>query len=344
MGYEYLILIIFTILLSYLNYRFVEQPFRNDRFHVKIVFSFITFLFVLLLLFSLKGISSSGYADRFSDLPEKLFQYTSDENIETVQDGRLCHNRPIDDSCVFYGKDAIFDLIVFGDSHFRTLGEAIQRNNDSDLFNHYHITGTGCMYLRDFDFSGNTCRKKTKDNIEGFIEEKRGSVFVYGGRLPVLLSGEFFFNGTIKEEGSPGIPYSDEFNKIVVESIEHLIKLDYIIVLVYPIPEQGWNVPNQYIYRKKEWGDALSYPSNIWDERTRKSNKLLDSIDDERIIRVYPDRIFCNSFMEDQCVGAINDNLFYYDDDHLSIEGAELLADIIVDKILKFNSEKKINK
>ncbi len=340
-GYEYLMLIIFTIFLSYLNYRFVEQPFRNDRFHIKIVFSFITFLFVLLVLFSLKGLSSSGYADRFSDLPTKLFQYTSDENIETVQDGRLCHNRSIDDSCLFYGKDATLDLVVFGDSHFRTLGEAIQRNNDSDLFNHYHITGNGCMYLRNYDFPGNFCRKKTKDNIERFIEEKRGSVIVYGGRLPVYLSGEFFYNGTIKEDGNPIFTYNEEFNKVVVETIEHLINLDYTIVLVYPIPEQGWNVPNQYIYRKKEWGDAVSYPSNIWDERTRNSNQLLDSIDDEKIIRVYPDRIFCNSFIEDQCVGAINDSLFYYDDDHLSIEGAELLADIIVDKIIKFNSEKK---
>ena len=83
--------------------------------------------------------------------------------------------------------------------------------------------------------------------------------------------------------------------------------------------------------------------SNIWDIRTRNSNKLLDSIEGEQIIRVYPDRVFCNSFIEDQCVGAINDSLFYYDDDHLSIEGAELLADIIVEKILKFDSENKIN-
>ena len=329
--------------MSYINYRFVEQPFRNDRFNIKTAFSFITILFVLLLLFSLKGISSSGYADRFRDLPEKLFQYTSDENIETVQDGRLCHNRSIDDSCVFYGKDATFDLVVFGDSHFRTLGEAIQRKSDSDLFNHYHITGNGCMYLRNYEFPENFCRKKTKEKIEEFIIDKRGSVIVYGGRLPVYLSGEFFYNGTIKEDGNPGFTYNDEINDIVIETLEYLINLDYTVVLVYPIPEQGWNVPNQYIYRKKEWGDAVSYSSNIWDIRTRNSNKLLDSIEGEQIIRVYPDRVFCNSFIEDQCVGAINDSLFYYDDDHLSIEGAELLADIIVEKILKFDSENKIN-
>ena len=75
-GYEYFILIIFTIFLSYLNYRFVEQPFRNDKLNIKIVSTSITLLFVLLLLFSIKGLSSSGYADRFRDLPEKLFQYT----------------------------------------------------------------------------------------------------------------------------------------------------------------------------------------------------------------------------------------------------------------------------
>ncbi len=42
--------------------------------------------------------------------------------------------------------------------------------------------------------------------------------------------------------------------------------------------------------------------------------------------------IFCDSYIKDQCVAAINNDLFYTDDNHLTLEGNNLL----IQKLLKF--------
>ena len=47
------------------------------------------------------------------------------------------------------------------------------------------------------------------------------------------------------------------------------------LVLIYPIPEQGWNIPELYFYKKYEWGETISYPSSIWYERVADSKSLL---------------------------------------------------------------------
>ena len=56
------------------------------------------------------------------------------------------------------------------------------------------------------------------------------------------------------------------------------------------------------------------------------------------VIRIYPEKIFCNSFMENRCVAYIDDNLFYGDDDHLSVLGARILSEQIKNEIV-YNPE-----
>ena len=71
-------------------------------------------------------------------------------------------------------------------------------------------------------------------------------------------------------------------------------------------------------------------PSSIWYERVEDSKSLLNSVNDKTILRVYPEIIFCDSFVYSECVGAIDDQIFYSDDDHLSLEGSQLLAREVV--------------
>ena len=40
-----------------------------------------------------------------------------------------------------------------------------------------------------------------------------------------------------------------------------------------------------------------------------------------------------DSYLKNQCVGAVGDKIFYSDDDHLSIEGSRLLAEEIIKKL-----------
>ena len=60
---------------------------------------------------------------------------------------------------------------------------------------------------------------------------------------------------------------------------------------------------------------------------------MLDSIKGKNIHRVYPHRIFCDNVIDKRCVTHDNENIFYADDDHPSLKGAEMINDLIIKKI-----------
>ena len=60
---------------------------------------------------------------------------------------------------------------------------------------------------------------------------------------------------------------------------------------------------------------------------------MLDSITGNNIFRVYPHQIFCDNVIDNRCVTHDNENIFYADDDHPSLKGAEKINDLIIKKI-----------
>ncbi len=105
------------------------------------------------------------------------------------------------------------------------------------------------------------------------------------------------------------------------------------VVLVYPIPESGWNVPN--LLAKAALLDhpitKLSTSYARYRERYGPVITAFNSIRDPNLYRVDPAATLCNTFIAGRCVDAIGDRVFYYDDDHLSGAGAALIAPRIVE-------------
>ena len=61
---------------------------------------------------------------------------------------------------------------------------------------------------------------------------------------------------------------------------------------------------------------------------------MLASVKNENIYRVYPHSHFCNKQIENRCISNDKENIFYYDDDHLSLSGSKFVVDDIL-KIIK---------
>ena len=110
------------------------------------------------------------------------------------------------------------------------------------------------------------------------------------------------------------------------------------IILVYPIPEVGWDVPNKiWIDRKKGLNknnySNLTTSFKVYLNRSETSNNLLDSIDNNNIYRVYPHKLFCDLRLKGRCVTHDDKDIFYADMDHPSKKGAEMINDLIIKKI-----------
>lgn len=72
---------------------------------------------------------------------------------------------------------------------------------------------------------------------------------------------------------------------------------------------------------------------DVYADRTQSTFDALDSISDERIIRIYPHKIFCDDREGGRCLTHDSKNIFYLDEDHLSTSGARLLSSEIMAKI-----------
>ena len=129
------------------------------------------------------------------------------------------------------------------------------------------------------------------------------------------------------------------FNKTINDLLNNSIK----IVLIYPVPEVGWNVSKKLITRLALNRDGLKgvFESNplttsheVFMERSKKIHEIYDGINDENITRIYPEKVLCNSLIKDRCVTHDKSKVFYIDDDHLSIDGAKLIVDRIEKALL----------
>jgi hypothetical protein len=76
----------------------------------------------------------------------------------------------------------------------------------------------------------------------------------------------------------------------------------------------------------------------VYKERTKLSFDLLDKIQNDNIYRVYPHKHFCDNQIKNRCVSNSKDKIYYFNDDHLSLQGSTFVVKDIVDIIKKINN------
>ena len=227
---------------------------------------------------------------------------------------------------------------------------------------------SGCPYIPGFDkikiLNGKVnknCNKIYFDKIKKILSNENNSIIIFGGRLPLFLNKTRFNN---REGGIilPDLPYDFKpyGNYLTIEEsfkneVLNLSKRNKII-LIYPIPEVGWNVPQRLytewlkrkIFTKEQFIlSEITTSHVVYKERSKSSFKLLDSIDNRNIYRIYPEEVFCNlDKYFNRCITQDENNLYYIDDNHLSVKGSEKLNEIILKKIKSINlidQKKNIN-
>ena len=79
----------------------------------------------------------------------------------------------------------------------------------------------------------------------------------------------------------------------------------------------------------------------VYKERSESSFELLNSIKGINISRIYPHTLFCDTAVNDRCLTHDDEDIFYYDTDHLSSRGAELLNEMLIKEIEKIELKRK---
>jgi peptidoglycan/LPS O-acetylase OafA/YrhL len=332
---------------SIISYYFIEKPFRNKKYNFKVLFSVILITVFVLGITNLNTIFKDGYKNRVPEILSKNLSEAHWSNLKN-SDGKTCHYSI--DGCK-YNTNSNKKVFINGDSHMATL--TFDLKNKIVKNNYQFITSTGCLYFPGFnkvDVKTKKIDELCNDNIQKLkknLSKEKNSIIIFGGRFPLILSNYYFDN---QEGGAEIGPKRSKYISLGrYNTIQNSFKNEILelsnnnkIILIYPIPEVGWNPVSRIFFDRN---NKLSTKSNIKDfittsykvykERTKSSFELLDSIKGDNIYRVYPHTLFCDTTIKNRCVTHDDKNMFYADDDHLSSKGAEMTNDLIMKEIEK---------
>ena len=350
--FKKLLLVTIILALSIFSYFFVERPARNKKNKFKVVL--ILILIFVLVIVNINIVQKDGYKNR---LPEKLQKIYTEKPWNFLKDsfGGICHSKV--GGCSFNSSPFNKKIYLIGDSQMSSIMFDLKNKVVKDNYQFITKTFGECIFFPGFNKINaktkklsNHCTNNYFQTIKQTLSKEKNSIIIFGGRFAKHLSNFYFDN---LEEGIKGDISGDKYISVgKYDNVQMSFKIEVSelskrnnIILVYPIPEVGWNrifrIQNQWTKRfiKNTNKQKVSSSFEVYKERTRLSFELLDLIQGENVYRVYPHTLFCNSAIKDRCVTHDDKNIFYYDNNHSSLEGAKMINDLIMKEIEKIENK-----
>jgi hypothetical protein len=181
--------------------------------------------------------------------------------------------------------------------------------------------------------------------ILAFADQAESDIVILAGRWPAYYEGSRFDNGEGGVEpgipidvdiiGQPAFSRKEAVLSRYVDGINEALQNGKYVILIYPIPEAGWDVP-AFLSRQLIRGAGAATLSTSYArflERNADIIKTFDSIENPNLFRVRPHEILCDTFLKGRCANSVDGNVLYYDDNHLNTHGAALITPAIVEAI-----------
>ncbi len=338
--------LIITFIISYLSYRYIETPFRNrKKFSRKFIFSSSVVGLFCFLIIGLHGHFGEGIHERF------VFLKSYSDSIEHSPKRGVCHAnktrylRP-DDVCVYF--DGNPSWAVFGDSHVVEPAYALAQLLTLKNIALSHHSFSGCPPALNYQQLGNElCTKWLNEHLDYLESNKsiktvlvgfRYSSAIYGDNVAVYpdVPSEVLLNNIV-----PYADYSDQekldlYWNSLEEIIVRLLASGKRVLLLEPIPELpmhiGRGVTSFSIFGNSTLLDlTTATPKEYYFQRHEfilSRLRALPPNENLMLIDVYD--LLCH---DKGCPAVINESAIYFDDDHLSVIGSQILFERLQRKI-----------
>jgi peptidoglycan/LPS O-acetylase OafA/YrhL len=336
--------IVLLFILSIASYKLIEKPFRNKNYQFKKLFIILGGFIIFLISINFYVIYEDGIKSRIP----KIFQNKLTKSLDKED---------------FYQKNNSQKVVLIGDSHSVSLeynlNEGIKENGLS-LFRFKPF-----MYLKNFNRvnrkTKNFGKTSTNNEIDNFLTDNSNLIVILHFRWTLKILETFYDNEEgYREESNLIYDYYLEPNNIktssqqqrqkyireeLISRINYIINQGHKLILVYPVPEMGFNVPrllNSKFIKNRLYFHQFSIPIlsgsyEVYKKRNKSVFEILDNVQNPNIYRVYPHNFFCDTIVKNRCVANDKENIFYHDGDHLSLKGSKYVVEEIMKKIKKIN-------
>ena len=320
---QLLLLLLISIFLAYLTYKFVETKYRRKKIQVS-GWLFIILMLTGSLIFSYFSEKTKGFPNRLGSFA-KVIDNLNDNILHKIN-GKSCHGRDFEDSCRLIGGKKKTNLFLLGDSHAGMLGRYIYELSKKENWSYTNISSASCSGIDGLpsgrkDKLGELCNNNIP-KIAKYLEDKNNPRFdiIYS-----IRQDQFF-----RKENKNALLK-------IKEKLELWQSLGHKVILVYDVPIFPYSVPLEikkrlartlphdlmsefkHITIKKKYSEYIDY--------SKYGAAAFDNIKGDSVIRILPGKIFCKG--NQWCIANSSENIYYYDDDHLSTHGAKLIVDEI---------------
>ncbi len=346
---------LFAFFLAYFSWKYIETPFRRKR-DIKPRAIFL-FSFSGLLAFSAIGIYghlSQGLLNPYFKSAPNVEYLSLGDKVDHV--GDICDFQPLQNAasvsrCDFGDLQSEDTVVLIGDSHAQSvsfsLDEQLKMLNKRGVF----LSLNECQMIPYLHKNKRTLSRHCSEKFDAFLTylEELNTDVVLVGRWTVKF---YPIDGVIDDlvfVGSEGnSERDDEYGEsdvlrdgvlsrtqgdkkwALLTYIEKLAAASKRLFLVYPIPETGIDIEKHNRLSYQRSGLILDSISTSIDDYERR-NAFVTGVFDEllvsqsNIVKIDPKAVFCNTFIPNRCAAQFNTVPYYYDDDHLSKEGGDLI-------------------
>ena len=342
----FILLILTSFILAFITYRLIESPFRKNL-NIPMYGYFLTA--ILLISLGFLGYYSEGFKSRFDEFTTKRLDTATD--LAKLSPPYLCHQKFIDNVniCEFGDRSTPIStpkkVLLLGNSHARMLIPALDEIFMTNNIVGYHPSQLqSCKY--DMPFRS---KLVSKEEFEKCLNDWKQMLIkismpstpvVISHRLTSFITGEYFINS----EGFVEQGYRKNFKNYSNEEIEQnynyalqvyewIIKYYENVILIYPVPEVGFNVPKA-IFLEEQFSKAINYSTsyNHFLRRNSISISLLDNfLNYENVHQIYPSKNLCNIKNIGRCEVLDSKKIpYYYDSNHLTPLGTSLFSNEII--------------
>ena len=361
------ILAIFSLLLAFVSWRYVEKPFRSkQQYTSKNIFILSTTTLTILITFGLIGHLNYGYEKRYSQELVKTLKDSDERDESSIK----CFLRPEEISkipshpiseCTSYFIDNSASIMMIGDSHLDTIGVFLQKELYKMGIGSYSVSYPGCPPFTGLYVPNEGMYKKCHAYNQSMLDyaEQNGITDI------ILVAGfSSYLNGTSYNNGEGGVKTGFKGADLIEIKDKNLLQNNkkrisrvsneyknqlsslsekFRLFVFHSPPVVGWDVPKYYAHKVMFDKDKLStHTHSFTNYKSYISNfdNIIDSIENENLYYFNLASLFCNE-ITNRCIMNKGKKLLYRDAYHLSMYGSKIAAKKFIEKFeIKFLEKK----
>ena len=344
-----------TLALATLSWRFVEQPFRHG-FATSRRGSLVLWLSGLAIAgFAIGGHVTEGYPTRVSPEVREMLAWSESfpSTIKQCIGGRKIDRLLDPATACRHGNPDNVTVAIWGDSHAAMLAKPLGDAIAADGLGLLELTMSSCLPIPGLINEGqaNTplCAEHNRRMLDYLSTPNEIKVVVMHAYWNSYVQRQDYANGLgdLVNDGFYAYPINassdmtDEdryaaIDGLLSDAIQRIVASGKRVILLYPLPDPGFNVPDRMARKLWQTGtvpETVSIPLPVFQSYSADTVAIFDSaVDQPGAIRLDLSTVLCDPMTG--CDAVRDGQPLYFDGNHLSLAGSAIVIPPLAKAVL----------